>query len=198
MIRGEIIEWVRTDKTAYYRLWRPRAEGPEEAGEPRVSQNRPDLPGNIRALLRLGPVETESGDIDIHIGNQREPIFLLNSPGSQAAGFFAASSEAEYLLGMRQALKTRVDYAKTTRKVLASDCQNLEKALDRYQPLDGLEPELKQVEQTYAVISANQQSLPELSEFIGKLTEKKQTLGKQQQGAEIFSVARAPAATSGK
>jgi exonuclease SbcC len=184
---GEIIEWVRTDKTAYYCLLRPQANGREGACDPEEYRKIGlTVPEDIQVLLRLGRVETESGDIDIHIGNQREPIFLLNSPGSHAAGFFAASTEAEYLLRMRQALKSRVDYAKTTSRILTGECQTLEKALGRYQPLDGLESELEQAEETYELICQNQKSLPELSEFIGKLGDKERTLSKQQQSVVIL------------
>jgi AAA domain len=184
---GEIIEWVRTDRTAYYRLLRPQANGQEEACDPEEYRKIGlTVPEDIQALLRLGRVETETGDIDIHIGNQRDPIFLLNSPGSHAAGFFAASTEAEYLLRMRQTLKSRVDYARTTSKVLAGECLTLEKALSRYQPLEGLESELEQAEETYELICRNQKSLPELSEFIGNLADQERTLGNQQQSVAIF------------
>ncbi len=179
---GEIIEWVRTEKTAYYRLFRP-----DDGGEP-VEYRKIGLtvPEDVRALLRLGLVETEADDIDIHIGNQREPIFLLNRPGSQAAGFFAASSEAEYLLHMRQALKSREDYAKSTRKVLAGEVQVLERDLLRYQPLDGIGPELDRAEETYELIGANQRSLPELAECIDTLAVKGQALNRHGRRAGLL------------
>lgn len=184
---GEIIEWVRTEKTAYYRLFRPQANGEEELGEPEEYRKIGlTVPEDIQTLLRLGRVDTESGDIDIHVGNQRDPIFLLDSPGSHAASFFAASTEAEYLLRMRQALKSRADYAKTSSKVLASEGQTLEKAICRYQPLEGIEPDLAQAEQTYELICLNQKSIPELSGFIGNLTDKERTLSQQQQSAAIL------------
>lgn len=184
---GEIIEWVRTDKTAYYRLFRPRVNSEEEICDPEEYRKIGlTVPEDIQTLLRLGRVETESGDIDIHIGNQRAPIFLLDSPGSHAASFFAASTEAEYLLRMRQALKSRVDYAKTSSRVLASECQAIEKALCRYQPLEGLEPDLAQAEQTYELICLYQKSIPELSGFIGNLKDKERTLNQQQQNAAIL------------
>ncbi len=179
---GEVIEWVRTDKTAYYRVLRPQAGAPEEYRKIGLT-----VPEDIQTLLRLGRVEAETGDIDIHIGNQREPIFLLNSPGSQAAGFFAASSEAEYLLRMRQALKSQVDYTKTTRKVLAGECQALEKGLERYQGLEILGPELEQAEQTYEVICENQESLPVLWGFMGNLADQEQALSRQEQSAAILA-----------
>ncbi len=175
---GEMIEWVRTEKTAYYRLFRPE-DGGEGMGEPEEFRKIGlTVPEDVRALLRLGLVETEVDDIDIHIGNQREPIFLLNRPGSQAAGFFAASSEAEYLLRMRQALKSREDYAKSNRKMLISECQAQEQALRRYQPLDGIEPELDRAEETYELIGANQSSLPELAGCIDTLAIKGQALSR--------------------
>jgi len=184
---GEIIEWVRTDKTAYYRLFRPQVNGGEEIGDPEEYRKIGlTVPEDIQTLLRLGRVETESGDIDIHIGNQRDPIFLLDSPGSHAASFFAASTEAEYLLRMRQALKSRVDYAKTSRKVLAGEGQTLEKVLCRYQPLEGLEPDLARAEQTYELICLYQKSIPELSGFIGNLKDKERALSQQQQNAAIL------------
>ena len=183
---GEIIEWVRTEKTAYYRLFRPE-DGAEGAGEPEEYRKIGlTVPEDVRALLRLGLVETEADDIDIHIGNQREPIFLLNRPGSQAAGFFAASSEAAYLLHMRQALKSREDYAKSTRKVLAGEGQAQEQALHRYQPLDGIEPELDRAEETYALIGANQGSLPELAACIDTLAVKGQALSGHYQRAGLL------------
>jgi len=132
------------------------------------------VPEDIVDLLRLGLVETESGEIDIHIGNQREPIFLLNSPGSHAASFFAASTEAEYLLRMRQALKSRVDYAKATTKALASDCKIGERELLRYQPLSFLELEVEKAEKSYELICQNQKSLPELARFIRMLADQEQ------------------------
>ena len=183
---GEIIEWVRTEKTAYYRLFRPE-DGGEGVGEPEEYRKIGlTVPEDVRALLRLGLVETEADDIDIHIGNQREPIFLLNRPGSQAAGFFAASSEAAYLLHMRQALKSREDYAKSTRKVLAGEGQAQEQALLRYQPLDGIGPELDRAEETYALIGANQRSLPELAGCIGTLAVKGQALSGYYQRAGLL------------
>lgn len=170
---GEIIEWVRSDKTAFYRLSRPAADGQAEAHDTeeyhKIGQS---VPEDIMALLRLGRVETESGEIDIHIGNQREPIFLLNSPGSYAASFFAASTEAEHLLRMRQALKSRVDFARSNSKALAIDCKVAESNLLHYQPLDLLEPEVKEAEKSYELICRNQKSIPEFARVIRILSDK--------------------------
>ncbi|HAY22922.1 MAG TPA: hypothetical protein DCY27_12335 [Desulfobacterales bacterium] len=190
---GETVDWVRSDKTAFYRLLRPADDGQEEAYE--VEEYRKlgqSVPEDIIALLRLGLVETESGEIDIHIGNQREPIFLLNSPGSHAASFFAASTEAEYLLRMRQALKSRVDRAKANSKALASDCKIGEKKLLRYQPLSLLEPELEKAEKSYGLICQNQKSIPEFAQFNRMLGNQEQHFLRYQQSAKILDTVKLP------
>lgn len=52
---GEVIAWVRTDKTAYYRLWRPQANGGEEAVDPEECRKIGlTVPDDIQARLRLG------------------------------------------------------------------------------------------------------------------------------------------------
>jgi hypothetical protein len=190
---GEIIEWVRSDKTAFYRLLRPATngeeEGPDVVGYRKIGQS---VPEDIMALLRLGLVETESGEIDIHIGNQRNPIFLLNSPGSVAASFFAASTEAEYLLRMRQALKSRVDFAKATSKALASECIIAEAELLRYRPLDLLEPDIEKAEESYDLICQNQKSIPEFVQLIRILAEREQHFLRRRQSLAILESVKPP------
>jgi DNA repair exonuclease SbcCD ATPase subunit len=189
---GEIIEWVRSDKTAFYRLLRPASNG---QGAPDAEEYRKigqSVPEDIMALLRLGLVETESGDIDIHIGNQRNPIFLLNSPGSVAASFFAASTEAEYLLRMRQALKSRVDFAKATSKTLASERIIAERELLRYQPLDLLEPDIEKAGDSYELICKNQKSIPEFAQLIKILAEREQHFFRRRQSLTILESVKPP------
>lgn len=190
---GEIIEWVRSDKTAFYRLSRPAAGEPAEARDieeyHKIGQS---VPEDIVTLLRLGQVETESGEIDIHIGNQREPIFLLNSPGSYAASFFAASTEAEHLLRMRQALKSRVDVARSNSKTLAIDCKVAEKNLLHYQPLDLLEPEVIKAENSFELIRQNQKSIPELARFIQVLSDKEDDFRSCHHSAAILETVKPP------
>jgi hypothetical protein len=96
---GEAIEWVRSRGNTMYRLFKsgPHADSAGDGPQIYAKFGRTP-PVDIRTLLRLDLAETETGTIDIHIGHQRYPIFLLDQTGSQAARFFAASTEAEYLL----------------------------------------------------------------------------------------------------
>ncbi len=189
---GEIIEWVRSEKAAFYRLVRAAESEDETAGIEEFHKIGQSVPEDIMALLRLGPVQTESGEIDIHIGNQREPIFLLSIPGSYAASFFAASTEAEYLLRMRQALKSRVDVAKATGKALAAESKIAESGLLHYQPLDLLEPEVEKAERLFESICRSQKSIPELDGAIRILADREEHLFRRGQSAAMLETVKPP------
>lgn len=168
---GEIVEWHRSDKTAFYKII--QREGDDPQGDWKEEAYRKlgrEVPEDIRALLRLDQVKTEGDDIDLHIGDQRRPIFLLDKAGSQAAAFFAASTEADYLIRMQQALKRRTDTAKASRKELSKTCDQTRAELSRYTPLDDLEADLRVAEQSYQRIKEIKQSLPLLGDSIQTLT----------------------------
>jgi len=104
---GTRVVWVRRKASAGYELWAPGAEEPEEYWK--FGRTPPD---DVLNALRLDVVGLEGGkEIDVHIGNQREPIFLLNRPDSDAAAFFAASTESAHLLAMQNLLKRRTQDA---------------------------------------------------------------------------------------
>ncbi len=169
---GEAVEWVRSRGNTVYQLFKTAQDGggPEDSPEVYAKFGRTP-PEDIRRRLRLDLVETESGTVDIHIGNQRYPIFLLDQTGSQAASFFAASTEAEYLLRIQQALKTRTDRARGRRKDLLQECTELEEALGLYLPVDDIDLELSHTEELYAGLIALQQALPLLGRTIDVVQE---------------------------
>ena len=169
---GEAVEWVRSKGNTVYRLYKAAQDSVESGEEPEVYAKFGRIPPeDIRSLLRLDLVETESGAVDIHIGNQRYPIFLLDQTGSQAASFFAASTEAEYLLRIQQALKTKTDRARSKRKELLQECTNLETGLESYLPLTDLELELSVAEARHARLVALQEALPRLQRTLKVLEE---------------------------
>ncbi len=208
---GEVIRWVRSKNSTVYHLHRggwkdgggKRDEGAEgeipadgvtHAPGEAAAEDAPEVyakfgrtpPDDIRALLRLDPVQTESGPVDIHIGNQRYPIFLLDQTGSQAASFFAASTEAEYLLRMQQALKARTDQSRARRKELIRESNEAEKAVGRFEPLDGLEQEIGASEAMHGRITALRQSLPALERLIRVLWEAEIQHVRASRAGEVF------------
>ncbi|EPR35495.1 DNA repair ATPase-like protein [Alkalidesulfovibrio alkalitolerans DSM 16529] len=115
---GTAVTWVRRPKHAIYEVLRPGAAEPEVFAK----LGKGNVPPEVAGILRLSPVEVESldGGVDVHLGNQREPIFLLNKPPSVMAAFFAASSEAAHLLAMQKALAERGKQARRAERDLCA------------------------------------------------------------------------------
>lgn len=136
---GVTVTWVRRPKYALYEVRRPGQDEPET-----FAKFGRAVPEEVRRLLRLGPVLLD-GDVavDVHIGNQREPVFLLNSPGTVVAGFFAASTEAAHLIAMQARLTERSRKTKTEKKRLEKGLAATAGSLDRLASLPELELRLE-------------------------------------------------------
>ncbi len=78
---GVRVAWIRKKATAWYEVTKPGAEEPEV-----YAKFGRKTPEDVLNLLRLNQVPLEGGNsLDVHIGNQRNPIFLLDQPASVAA-----------------------------------------------------------------------------------------------------------------
>lgn len=64
---------------------------------------RSDTPPDLDLLLKLPLINKgEDDEFEIHFASQKDPIFLLNQPGSKAAMFFASASDAGKLIDMQK------------------------------------------------------------------------------------------------
>lgn len=155
---GTEIAWVRRPKYALYELTRPGAAEPEIFAK--FGRTPPEA---ICDLLRLDLVPLETGpSVDVHIGNQREPVFLLNEPGTAVAGFFAASTEAAHLVAMQNRLTDRVRKAKSESKRLEKRLAVLAADLDRLAPLPELEYRLSAADGLETALAALDRDIPAL------------------------------------
>lgn len=132
---GTRVAWVRAKRWAKYELWAPGAEEPEE-----YHKLQRQVPEDVARALRLDQValETRKDGVDVHIGNQRDPVFLLNQPDSVMAEFFAASTESAHLLAMQNLLKLRERDAKREERGLEEQAARTETALDLLDPLPAI------------------------------------------------------------
>ncbi len=129
------IVWIRVKGHARYKLFHPGAQEPEIYAKFGTTP-----PEDILRRLRLNVVGEERGKVlDVHLGNQRQPVFLLDAPGSTVAQFFAASTESAHLLAMQDLLKTRTAAAEKDRKAAEQNQRSLELGLQRLAPLPGVE-----------------------------------------------------------
>ncbi|MGE4194908.1 MAG: AAA family ATPase [Pseudodesulfovibrio sp.] len=132
---GTRVAWVRAKRWAKYELWAPGAEEPEE-----YHKLQRQVPEDVARVLRLDQValETRKDGVDVHIGNQRDPVFLLNQPDSVMAEFFAASTESAHLLAMQNLLKLKERDAKREERGLEEQAARAEAKLDRLDPLPAI------------------------------------------------------------
>lgn len=132
---GTRLAWVRKARYALYELFAPGAQEPEVFAK--FGRTPPE---EVLAVLKLNQVFLETGEeIDCHLGNQREPVFLLNRPGSAVAAFFAASSESAHLIAMQGLLKERTRKGKIEQKRLVRRLEAVRSDLDALAPLPGVE-----------------------------------------------------------
>lgn len=156
--------WVQWERTASSALYKARfADGREETY---AKFGRGNVPEEIRAILRIRSLRTNEGSVDIHIGNQRTPIFLLDQSGSQAAGFFAASTEAEYLLAMQQALRDRTADAQRERLRLENDISQRKRELAGFASLAAAAQIMEKAENLSDQIKAAHREIPALKALI--------------------------------
>lgn len=159
---GTKVVWVRKKKSAGYELWKPGAEEPQEYWK---FGRRP--PEDVLDVLRLNLVELETGtEIDVHVGNQRHPIFLVDQPGSNAAAFFAASTESAHLLAMQNLLKRRTQDAKRNERDLKARLITTEDRLDEFHSLPDVFLQAENARELEATTKVLERDIPALEAHI--------------------------------
>ena len=163
---GTRVVWIRKKRSSGYEIWAPDAEEAEEYWK---FGRKP--PEDVLDLLRLDMVELDTGrEIDLHIGNQRTPVFLLDRPDSDAAAFFAASTESAHLLSMQSILKRRTADAKRRERDLETRLAEVEADLDELQGLPKIALALETAREMEAAATRLQRETPDLEHRIKTLT----------------------------
>lgn len=156
---GTTVRWERARKSARYVV--TKACGSEEVY---AKLGRGHVPADVRALLRMAPVEVEGHSFDIHFAEQRQPVFLLDRAGSQVAAFVAASTEAHHLLAMQQLLKDRVRAHELVRKRWRTEVDELGVRMTRWSDLPPFEDGVAKLRVEYERLRHEQGALASLSE----------------------------------
>ena len=177
------VAWVRKKLSAIYEVYAPGAEEPEVYAK---FGRKP--PEDVLGLLALNLLELETGqDIDVHIGNQREPVFLLNEPSSAQAAFLAASTESAHLLAMQNALKTRVRTAKNEQKQVLARMEHVVAGLDRLEALPDISLDMERVEREEERLAVLEREMPELEQAGDALVQTRSTLEALQQRRDVLT-----------
>ncbi len=134
---GHKITWGRTKTSPRYEI----------NGVSFDRLDRSAVPDELHAALRLPMVMADNKDeFDVHFGEQKSPIFLLDQPASSAAQFFASSSDASTLLEMQRLHQQRTVEAKREHKQLDATLVQLERELSALGSVAQLESRLASIE----------------------------------------------------
>jgi exonuclease SbcC len=184
------VVWIRKKASAGYELWRPGAEAPEEFWK----LGRGGVPDEIRDALRLDLVELEGRDpVDVHLGDQREPVFLLNLPPAAAAGFFAASSESAHLLAMQDLLKRRMADAKRDQAQARDRLAAAAADLGRLAGLPDLHLALESARDQEAAVKQAEARIPALERLLERRAALDRALARSRDRSAVLAPLAAPA-----
>lgn len=163
---GWRVAWIRRKAYALYEILAPGAAEPQVFAK----MGRGKVPEEVAELLKMAPVSFEKGEaVDVHLGDQRHPIFLLDQPGSLLADFLASSTESAHLMAMQDLLREKTRRAKIAQGNLEKATQQARAGLDRLAPLPELSHALECLRETGRDLEARSSAVPHLEKRLSVL-----------------------------
>lgn len=141
---GHTIEWKRASKKVSYVV----------DGEA-IDRTRGKVPEKVEAVLRMSKVVAENEEFDVHFGEQKNPIFLLNGTSGQRAAFFASSSDAAKLIEMQSLHKSKLTDANRNLKEYQKRETNFLLRLEKLNPLDSIHTWIESAEKIDKQLNAS-------------------------------------------
>jgi exonuclease SbcC len=139
---GWRVAWVRRKAHALYEVYAPGEDEPQVFAK----LKRGMVPPEVAELVKLAPVSFDKGDeVDVHLGDQRHPIFLLDKPGSLLADFLASSTESAHLMAMQDTLREKTRRMKIEQKRLEEAATRARAGLDRLAALPDVSLKLEKL-----------------------------------------------------
>ena len=164
---GWRVAWVRRKGYALYEVFEPGGEDPQVYAK----LGRSGVPPEVAELLKLSPVLFEKGsEVDVHLGDQRHPIFLLDQPGSLLADFLASSTESAHLMAMQDLLREKTRRAKTGQRQLEEAMARACAGLDRLSRLPEFSLSLERLHEAGRELEAKAQAVPALQRRVTRLS----------------------------
>jgi len=122
---GHVVSWRRRKRTVSYEI----------DGREVHRLGKGNVPDDLHELLRLPRVADADREFDVHFGHQKEPVFLIDRPGRDAAVFFASTSDAILLMRMQAAHEARVLEAKKSRRRARERIGDLDREISALDPV---------------------------------------------------------------
>jgi exonuclease SbcC len=137
---GHTVEWKRKSRPSYV-----------IDGKSFDRLGRTGLPDELHQALRLPKVAAgDETDFDVHFGTQKSPIFLLGHSPTNAARFFASSSDAIRLVQMQKRHREKLQEAQREKTRSESESLRVNGELKTLEPAVELEHQVKSLEAEHA------------------------------------------------
>lgn len=154
---GWRVAWVRRKAYALYEVYAPGQDEPQVFAK----LGRGMVPPEVARLVKLAPVGFDKGDeVDVHLGDQRHPIFLLDKPGSLMADFLASSTESAHLMAMQDALREKTRRMKIEQRKLEEAAGRARSGLDRLSALPDVSLSLERLREDGRVLQDRAARMP--------------------------------------
>jgi exonuclease SbcC len=191
---------VHTDDGHEIEWRRKRSGGPSYTVDGKLFDRlgKSTVPQEVSDALRLARVtagsESNPVEFDLHFGEQKAPVFLIDRSGAQAAQFFASSSDAEKLVRMQARHKEKVRDAKRDRSRLAGEKAAVEETLAALAPVDEIEKRVVEAERRYADIAEQKKVIGAGTDLVGRLSRTSARAGLTAAETDILEALSAPPA----
>lgn len=156
---GQVVTWERKKSTVKYNI---NGEDVHRTGQ--------GVPDSLHDVLKLDRVVTKVGASeethDIHFGQQKSPVFLLDQPGSKAAAFFASSSDASRLIEMQGRHRKQVSDHRSEAKRLGKELAEVAARIEAFSPVTTIGELIESAEGQRTQIEANTKTARRLIDLV--------------------------------
>ena len=167
---GHTVQWTRKNNSPRYTI----------DGQVFDRLDRNSIPADLHAVLCLPKVTAEGNrEFDVHFGEQKSPVFLLDKPGSHAAQFFASSSDAAKLVEMQKRHQQKMAEARKERVQLGAQAEQLDRDLSILSVADaigvlvaGAESQHASIAELFSTIAHAQSEIQDLEQASGALSQR--------------------------
>jgi len=151
------------------------------------------LPDELHKALKLPKVDAgNEADFDVHFGMQKTPIFLLGSSASNAARFFASSSDAIRLVAIQKRHKEKHNESQREKTRLEAESRQLNTELEQLEPIVDVDHRLTTLEATFDELSQATAWLQNAETKLAALRDQTDAVACQTELAGSFDTLTAP------
>ena len=179
---GHTIRWARKKSGAPW----------YEINGQKFDRLRGSVPVQVHEALRMQRVTSEKDRFDVHFGEQKQPVFLLNDKPRQAADFFASSSDARYLLEMQNLHKQRVREAQSSHDQLQRESAELKAELNQLKIVDELSNQWQKCAQQERAINRQVEQTLHLGIDFQAIKHHRQLIQSQDRSLDVLKELPAP------